>query len=876
MSNIAEAGRGRTGGQKAPGAIAEPNFRALFDVLPTAVYTTDADGVVTYFNRAAEELAGRTPRIGQDKWCVTWKLYRANGEPLPLDQCPMAEALKTGRPVRGVQVIAERPNGERMPLTPFPTPLFDANGALTGAVNLLVDISAVTRAEAAAARYAEEQAALYRFTDRLHRAETMSDLHGAALDAILAAVRCSGCSILLFDDCGVMQFVAARGLSSAYRKAVTGHTPWKPGERNAELFTIDDIEAAEIDDALKATIRNEGIGALAFVPLSVDGGVVGKFMVYFDAPHVFTPEELNLAMTIAHQLSFSIARTRGEASLRESEARYRAIIETTPECVKLVAPDGALLHMNSSGLAMVGADCFETLEGASIYDVIAPEHREAFKALNEAVCAGNRGSLEFDIIGLNGVRRHMETHAAPFRNPDGTTVQLAVTRDVSERKRAEERQRKSDAEFRALADNIHQFTWMTDATGWIYWYNKRWFDYTGTTLEQMQGWGWQRVHHPDHVDRVTAQFKKHIASGEPWEDTFPLRGKDGEYRWFLSRALPIRDERGHIVRWFGTNTDITERLVAEEVRQKFISIVENSGDAIVSKDLNGVITSWNKGAERLFGYKAEEIVGKSILTLIPPEYQSEEPGIIDRIRRGESLSHYETIRQRKNGERIHISLTVSPIKDALGRIVGASKIARDITERKRSEEQRTLLINELNHRVKNTLATVQSLAMQTLRASDDREGSLALFNSRIAALANAHDILTREHWAGADLWQVISQAMSPFRQGDRIAAKGPALRVTPRQALALSMALHELATNAVKYGALSNNTGRIAIDWRVEDGVLTLDWRESGGPPVTPPRRKGFGTRLIERGLSNDLGGEARILYHGTGLEARVSAPLED
>jgi PAS domain S-box-containing protein len=138
--------------------------------------------------------------------------------------------------------------------------------------------------------------------------------------------------------------------------------------------------------------------------------------------------------------------------------------------------------------------------------------------------------------------------------------------------RAVQHLHESEDRFRALADNIAQLAWMTDATGWIFWYNKRWFDYTGTTLEQMQGWGWQQVHHPEHVDRVVAKFRRDIETGEPWEDTFPLRGKDGSYRWFLSRAVPIRDEQGNVLRWFGTNTDITDRLTADSERERLLAL----------------------------------------------------------------------------------------------------------------------------------------------------------------------------------------------------------------------------------------------------------------------------------------------------------------
>jgi PAS domain S-box-containing protein len=611
-------------------------------VFPAAVYTTDAEGNVTFYNRAAEDLTGRTPQIGVDKWCVAWKLYTPEGQPLPLDQCPMAIALKQGRAVRNVAVVAERPNGERVPLMPFPTPLRDEDGRLIGAVNLLVDISDLKRAEAAVARRADEQAALYRFTDRLYRAQGEEDVFEAALDAILSALRCHRASLLLFDDAGVMQFVASRGLSAAYRAAVTGHTPWKSGESQPEAISVSDVSASDIPDELKTAVSEEGIAALAFVPIVANGGVAGKFMVYFDRPHVFTREEIDLALTLARQIGFTLERRRAEDALQLIEEGRRA-----------------------------------------------------------------------------------------------------------------------------------------------------------------------------------------------------------------------------------------DRRQTEEARQKLISIIENSDDAIISKDLNGIMVSWNKGAERLYGDTPDEIIGKSVLLLIPPELQYEEPDILDRLRRGERIEHYETVRQRKDGQRIHISLTVSPVKNAEGKVVGASKIARDITERKRADEQRNLLINELNHRVKNTLATVQSLAMQTLRSTERSADARALFDSRLSALSRAHDLLTAENWEGAYLREVVDRAVAAFRTSDRITTSGPVARLSPKAALSLSIALHELATNATKYGALSGPSGRVEISWSLDNGAFMLNWREVDGPPVAPPSRTGFGTRLIERSLAHDLGGEARIEYLREGVQAFIRAPLE-
>ncbi len=378
--------------------------------------------------------------------------------------------------------------------------------------------------------------------------------------------------------------------------------------------------------------------------------------------------------------------------IEDSEERLRAIVETTPECVKIVASDGTLLHMNPAGLAMVGADCAEAVVAKNVYELIAPEDRERFRNFNETVCKGSRGGLEFDIVGLKGVRRHMETHAAPFLGKDGSTVQLSVTRDITERKRAEDALRQSEEQFRALANAMPQLVWMANPDGWIFWYNQRWYEYTGTTPEQMEGWGWQCVHDPAVLPSVLDRWKFSIATGQPFEMTFPLRGYDGTYRPFLTRVVPVRDRHGNITRWFGTNTDVSVEVRVQErlqaaltASQRLAAIVESSEDAIVSKDLNGIVTSWNPGAERIFGYTAREMVGRSIRTVIPPELQHDEDRILATIARGERIEHFETVRITKSGERIDVSLTISPVKDDSGRIIGAAKIARNITERKKAE-----------------------------------------------------------------------------------------------------------------------------------------------------------------------------------------------
>lgn len=436
------------------------------------------------------------------------------------------------------------------------------------------------------------------------------------------------------------------------------------------------------------------------------------------------------------------------------------------------------------------------------------------------------------------------------------------------------------AALAALVDAIPQLAWIADAAGDINWYNQRWYDYTGTDFEQMQGWGWQKVHHPEHVDRVVAKIRLAFESGTPWEDTFPLRSKDGTYRWFLSRALPFRDASGRITRWYGTNTDITERKEIESaLRQSeerlnlLASIVHSSDDVIVSKTLDGIITSWNTGAERVFGYTAAEAIGQPITIVIPEDRRAEEREILSKIRRGERIDHFETIRHRKNGNRIVVSLTVSPIKDSDGVVVGASKIARDITEQKQSQERISMLAREAEHRSKNLLANV--LAMINLSRADSVEELKRSVQGRIRALANVHSLFAASRWIGAELTQIVKQEIAPYSAGadNRARISGPQVLLEPDLAQAVAMVIHELATNAAKYGALSSSRGRVDVTWSDADRKLQLVWAETNGPRVEPQSRTGFGSKIIEQ-MATERKGTIAFDWRPEGVVCRMVLPL--
>ena len=317
-----------------------------------------------------------------------------------------------------------------------------------------------------------------------------------------------------------------------------------------------------------------------------------------------------------------------------------------------------------------------------------------------------------------------------------------------------------------------------------------------------------------------------------------------------------------------------QTLLSLNATQRIASIVESSDDAIVSKDLNGVIINWNQGAERIFGYTAEEVVGKPITILIPPDRHDEEPSILERIRRGERVEHFETVRMRKHGSRVDISLTISPVKNAEGKIIGASKIARDITERKRSEAQIAILAREAEHRAKNVLATVQ--ATVHLTQSDTPEGLKQAIEGRIQALANVHRLFVESRWEGADLHGLAQEELAAYSPGreTRVQIDGPSVLLEPNAAQAIAVILHELATNAAKYGALSVPNGHVRIEWSHEqNGQLVLRWTEKGGPPVQPPTHRGFGARVMENMVRGQFKGELKFDWHPEGLACEIVLP---
>jgi len=352
---------------------------------------------------------------------------------------------------------------------------------------------------------------------------------------------------------------------------------------------------------------------------------------------------------------------------------------------------------------------------------------------------------------------------------------------------------------------------------------------------------------------------------------------DGTRVPFIPYPTPFRDESGRLLGAINVLVNAVERKEAEALALRLAAIVTSSDDAIISKTLDGTITSWNAGAARIFGYSAEEMIGQHITRIIPPELHDEEYKILAKLKAGERIEHYETARVAKDGRRVDISLTVSPMRNAAGEVIGASKVARDITEKKQAEKLQQLLLEELNHRVKNTLAIVQAIATQSLDRAKSHKDFVGSFSGRLQSLAKLHSLLVQKNMRGTELAELVaSQVRLGAPDEDRVSINGPFLFLGAQEAGHLGMVLHELATNARKYGALSDTGGRLSVTWEVQSNggrKLLLQWTESRGPKVRAPESRGFGMTLIEQTVRVH-GGEASMHFAEDGLRCRVDWPL--
>jgi PAS domain S-box-containing protein len=449
--------------------------------------------------------------------------------------------------------------------------------------------------------------------------------------------------------------------------------------------------------------------------------------------------------------------------------------------------------------------------------------------------------------------------------------------------------RESEARFRAFVNASTDVVYRMSAD----WLEMRQLDGRGFLIDtdaSRSSWLEDYIFEEDR-SQVWKAIAEAIADKRMFELEHRVRRVDGTVGWTLSRAVPLLDERGEIMEWFGAASDVTERREARDAlarvtseldRQKrfYEALISATPDLVYAFDRDYRFIFANRALLAMWGRNLEDSVGKRLIEVGYEPWHAEmhEREIEQVIATKEGIRGEVGFPHATLGWRTYDYIFM-PMFNAAGDVEAIAGTTRDITDIKRAENHLQLLVNELNHRVKNTLATIQSIASQTFRGEAATPEARAAFEGRLIALSDVHTVLTRTNWEGANIGEIAARALAPFVDGnapDRLTIAGPEQLLRPQLSLATAMALHELASNAVKYGAWSVSQGSVDIGWLRIGNRLRLDWRERHGPAVVPPTRRGFGTRLLQQGLARDLNGEVTLDFSEGGLVCTIQMTIAE
>lgn len=441
----------------------------------------------------------------------------------------------------------------------------------------------------------------------------------------------------------------------------------------------------------------------------------------------------------------------------------------------------------------------------------------------------------------------------------------------------------------ALVENLPIGICTCDRDGNLVQYNRRAVELWGRTPEPRERFcGAFRIFAADGAEILfdRSPMAEVLDTGIPVRDReLGIERPNGERRTILANVDPLLDDHGNLVGGVNCFQDITEtrrvQRTLDEERHVGRRVFEALPVAIYATDAQGKLVSFNKAAQDLWGYAprlGEQMWcgAQKLYTLDGKPLPHEECPMAHAIRERRPQIGPEAVAERPDGTRISFLPHPTPIFDSKGELVGAVNMLLDLTDRKRADSQQRGLIDELNHRVKNTLATIQSLAAQTMRGSkylSDNE-----FEGRLLALSRVHDQLSRHAWEWADFAIIANETFTPLRgsTNSNVRLHGPSLRLNSKIALAVGMVLHELASNAVRHGALSKPAGAVELDWHTDGKTLYVDWQEFGGPHVVTPRSRGFGLRFMERSIAHELGGESVVEFLPDGVHCTMAIPLPE
>lgn len=583
-------------------------------------------------------------------------------------------------------------------------------------------------------------------------------------------------------------------------------------------------------------------------------------------------------------------RVLAERALQASEAQFADIFSQVSVGIAQVELDGRFRLVNGRYRQILGRSSEEILS-LTMQEVTHPDDLpENMRLYQRLVETGEPFEIEKRYVRPDGSAVWVQNHVSLVRDEAGAPRYVtAVVVDISGQREAERALQRSEAMSKAmLATALDSIVTISADSRVVEWNPaaERTFGYArdealGRDMAEL-------IIPPEAREAHRRGMAAFLATGHG-----PLVARRVEVE-ALTRAggrLPVElainpiQLEGEIL-FTAFIRDISVRLSTEaalrESEERLRATYEHAFVGIAEVDHEGRVLRANEQFSAIAGFPRHELLSMTIWDLTHPEDARAERETFARHMAGQLPSYrLEKRYVQKSGAVIWVELAASVVHDANGRPSYGVRVVRDISDRKRWEDRQALLINELNHRVKNTLATVQSIAAQTRRSVADPDDAYAAFVERLVALSGAHDALTRQEWRGADLKSIVAGAIEPFDGGspDRFIVSGPPVWLTPQAAVALALAFHELATNAAKYGALTDPEGRVRVAWTVGEGPdgpeLGLTWTEEGGPPVRPPQRKGFGSRLLEHGLSAELRGSVDVDYRPGGVVCTIRAALD-
>jgi PAS domain S-box-containing protein len=712
-------------------------FSSTLDHAGVGLVEIDAEGRMLRVNTHFCELMGRSldELVGRSIFDETF------AEDAESDRAPFQRQVAGEIDRYTIEKRIRRKDGSHFWASINSSSVLDPAGRFLHAVRVQLDITGRKQAEAALARRMEEQSALFGFTEAIQHARSLEQIQEAALDAILRALHCDRASILLVDEAKVMRFAAARGLSETYKRAVEGHSPWSADDPQPTPVTIADIGQADLPGELKASIRKEGIAAVAFIPLQQNRRLLGKFMAYYDAPHVVTEAEIDVALTLARQLGFGLERMKAERAAQH----LAAIVESSADAIISKNLEGIILTWNDGAERIFGYKAHEAI-GRPIGILIPPDRQDEEPRILARIRAGERVE-HFETIRRRKDGRPIDISLtiSPIRDESGRiTGASKIARDITERKEAELKLRESEQQLKDLLAAIPAAIYTTDAHGRVTYYNEKAAELAG---------------------------REPVIGSDEWCVTWKLYRPDGT------------------------------RLPHDQCPMA-ISLKE-----------------------------------------------------------GRPIRDAEAVAERPDGTRVPFIPYPTPIRDGKGRIIGAINMLVDISERKQAETQQRVLLNELNHRVKNNMQMLQSLLARAARNTRHAEARQVLgeASDRLAAMAAAQRVLygttDGTRFDGQEFLDAVCKtAQHAFPDGVRIACDSDVGPLRNDAAMPLALILNELLTNAVKHG-MKDCPGTIQVGLERDGDALLLFVADAGpGFDLDAVMRQSSGLQLVQ-GLARQLRG---------------------